>query len=71
MILLFVGLALTALMAYIIRQLHFYLSPERFRQIVVPLIPTYLLINWVLIFVILCLRLHLIAESRQTVSIMS
>ena len=47
MILLFVGLALTALMAYIIRQLHFYLSPERFRQIVVPLIPTYLLINWV------------------------
>ena len=47
MILLFVGLALTALMAYIIRQLYFYLSPERFRQIVVPLIPTYLLINWV------------------------
>ena len=34
-------------MAYIIRQLHFYLSPERFRQIVVPLIPTYLLINLV------------------------
>lgn len=47
MILLFVGLALTALMAYITRQLYFYLSPERFRQIVVPLIPTYLLINWV------------------------
>ncbi len=47
MILLFVGLALTALMAYIIRQLHFCLSPERFRQIVVPLIPMYLLINWV------------------------
>ena len=47
MILLFVGLALIALMVYIIRQLHFRLSPERFRQIVVPLIPMYLLINWV------------------------
>ena len=46
MILLFAGLALTVLMVYITRQLHFYLSPERFRQIMGLLVPAYLLINW-------------------------
>ena len=46
MILLFAGLTLTVLMAYITRQLHFYLSPERFRKIMGLLVPAYLLINW-------------------------
>ena len=46
MILLFVGLALTAMMVYITRQLQTGLSPQRFRQIMGMLIPAYLLVNW-------------------------
>ena len=46
MVLLFAAIALIILMVYIMRQLHDYLPPTRYRQIMQLLILMYLLINW-------------------------